>query len=476
MRWSCGTTLASTFLGCVFPYLDLGKQFIPRTVVGRQLLEGVALEERAGIQVHPARFLFQQAASQLDAARPLLFLHEMLDLVARARRHHEVEPVAARLVAGIGDDLDDVAVAQAGAQRHHLAVDAGADALVADVGVNGVREIDRRRAPRERLHLPFGREDVDLFRIQIDFEVLNELVRVADFLLHFQQLADPLEVALVAMVADAAFLVFPVRRDAFLGVAMHLVGANLHLERHPALADDRRVQRLIAVGPRHGDEVLDAAGHGRPRLMDDAERRVAVLDAVGDDPERHEVVHLIQLDPLALELLVDAVEPLQPAVHVQHRHLRFAQLGRNGLLQIFDLHLDGLAAALDLRAERLVAVRIEILERQLLELVLDLAHAQPVGDGRVDVQRLLRRPQLPIFRHVLERPHVVQAVGQLHENDADVVDHRQQHLAEVLGLALLARRKVMALILVTPSTTCATSGPKCSWIFSMVVRVSSTTS
>ena len=36
--------------------------------------------------------------------------------------------------------------------------------------------------------------------------------------------------------------------------------------------------------------------------------------------------------------------------------------------------------------------------------------------------------------------------------------------------------KVMALIFVTPSTTWATSGPKCSWIFSMVVRVSSTTS
>ena len=39
------------------------------------------------------------------------------------------------------------------AQRHHLAVDARADALVADVGVNRVREVDRRRAARQRLHL-----------------------------------------------------------------------------------------------------------------------------------------------------------------------------------------------------------------------------------------------------------------------------------------------------------------------------------
>ena len=37
-----------------------------------------------------------------------------------------------------------------------------------------------------------------------------------------------------------------------------------------------------------------------------------------------------------------------------------------------------------------------------------------------------------------QRPHVVQAVGQLDQDDADVAGHRQQHLAEVLRLALLA--------------------------------------
>ena len=47
----------------------------------------------------------------------------------------------------------------------------------------------------------------------------------------------------------------------------------------------------------------------------------------------------------------------------------------------------------------------------------------------------------PLLRQVVERPHVVQAVGQLDEDDADVVDHREQHLAEVLRLALLARRE-----------------------------------
>jgi hypothetical protein len=106
---------------------------------------------------------------------------------------------------------------------------------------------------------PFGREDVDLFRVEVDLQVLHELLRIPDLLLHLEQLAQPLEVALVAMIADAPFLVFPVRRNAFLGAAVHLLGADLHLEREPELADDRGVQRLVAVGPRHRDEVLDAA-------------------------------------------------------------------------------------------------------------------------------------------------------------------------------------------------------------------------
>ena len=143
----------------------------------------------------------------------------------------EREPVAARLVPRLRDDLDDVAVLQPRAQRHHLAVDARADALVADVGVDAVGEVDGGRAARQRSHLALRREDVDLLGIEVDLQVLQELLRIAHLLLHLEQLPHPLEVALVAMVADAAFLVLPVRGDAFLGAAVHLLGADLHLER-----------------------------------------------------------------------------------------------------------------------------------------------------------------------------------------------------------------------------------------------------
>ena len=43
---------------------------------------------------------------------------------------------------------------------------------------------------------------------------------------------------------------------------------------------------------------------------------------------------------------------------------------------------------------------------------------------------------------MLQRAHVVQAVGKLDQDDADVVDHRQHHLAQVFGLLLFAGGEV----------------------------------
>ena len=134
-------------------------------------------------------------------------------------------------MARLRDDLDDVAVLEAGAQRDHLAVDPRAHALVADVGVDAVREVDGGRTAGQRPHLALRREDVDLLRIEVDLQVLQELLRVADLLLDLEQLPHPLEVALVAVVADAAFLVFPVRGDAILRATVHFLGADLDLER-----------------------------------------------------------------------------------------------------------------------------------------------------------------------------------------------------------------------------------------------------
>ena len=63
---------------------------------------------------------------------------------------------------------------------------------------------------------------------------------------------------------------------------------------------------------------------------------------------------------------------------------------------------------------------------------------ESVGERRVDLEGLLRLLHLLLLPLVLDRPHVVEAVGKLDQDDPHVLGHRDDHLAVVLGLGLLA--------------------------------------
>jgi hypothetical protein len=80
-----------------------------------------------------------------------------------------------------------------------------------------------------------------------------------------------------------------------------------------------------------------------------------------------------------------------------------------------------------------------VAEGQLLQLAIQVVEAEPVGDRRVDLQRLAGDAAALVGAHRVQRAHVVQPVGQLDEDHAHVARHRQQHLAEVFGLRVLDR-------------------------------------
>ena len=84
------------------------------------------------------------------------------------------------------------------------------------------------------------------------------------------------------------------------------------------------------------------------------------------------------------------------------------------------------------------------LEREILELPLHLVDAEPVRERRVDLERLLRLLHLLLLAEVLDRAHVVEPVRELDQDHADVLRHRDDHLAVVLGLRLLARLELDA--------------------------------
>ena len=215
-------------------------------------------------------------------------------------------------------------------------------------------------------------------------------------------------------------------------------GPDLDLERLAVHRDDRGVERLVEVVLGDGDVVVELAGDRAPQRVDDAQRRVAVAEVVDEDADRVDVVDLAELRALALHLLPDAVDVLRPAVQVG--------LDAGGLearLELGDRPVDERLAPLAPGVEELGELaeprRLEDLEREVLELPLDLPDAQALGERRVDLEGLARDPELLLRRQAGERPHVVEAVGELDQDDADVLRHRQEHLPDVLGLLLLER-------------------------------------
>jgi hypothetical protein len=100
--------------------------------------------------------------------------------------------------------------------------------------------------------------------------------------------------------------------DAVLGGAVHLLGADLDLERSARRPDDGGVQRLVHVELGHRDVVFESPRYRLPDAVDGAERAVDVLDRVDDDAQRDEVVDLVEVLTLVRHLLVDAVQVLRP--------------------------------------------------------------------------------------------------------------------------------------------------------------------
>ena len=224
---------------------------------------------------------------------------------------HVLQPAGVGLGVAGGDDLDAVAVAQFGAQRHQLAVDLGRHAAVADVGVHRVGEIHRGRAARQRQDPALGREDVDLVGEEVDLHVLEEFLRVARLVLDLEQRLQP-AVGLLLQLGElvGVVLVEPVRGDARLGQAVHLLGADLHLDRDAVGADQVGVDRLVAVRLRDGDVVLELARDRLVERVQRAEREVARRDVLDHHARAEDVVHFREGEVLLDHLAVGGVDVL----------------------------------------------------------------------------------------------------------------------------------------------------------------------
>ena len=272
-----------------------------------------------------------------------------------------------------------------------------------------------------------------LVGVEVDLQAAQELVGILDFLLPFENLAQPGEPLDVLFTVAAGRLVAPVGGDALFRHPVHIRGANLDLEVRPRLGHQARMEGLVAVDARHGDEVLDAPRDGLPHVVNHSQRRVAVGHRVGDQPQGDEVVHLIEFDLLPVHLAIDGIDALGAAGQLTRDRLRL-QLAFQRPAEITNEVFGPSFLGLDPSLEDLVGLGFEVAQRQILKLGFDPPDSESARDRGVDVQRLGGDPLPLLLPEKVKCPHVVQPIGELDQDDPGVVGHRDDHLANVFRL------------------------------------------
>jgi hypothetical protein len=174
-----------------------------------------------------------------------------------------------------------------------------------------------------------------------------------------------------------------------------------------------------------------------------SERGVAVLHRLDDHSHAHEVLDVVELLAARDHLLVDGPVVLRTAGDLGLD----VQLNKSRS-QVDEDRVEEALALGSLRGDHLldlgIAQRVQHREGRVFELPLHLGNPEPVREGGVDVEALLRDAALLELGQRRDRAHVVETVGELDEQDPDVLGHRHQHLAQrgcllcLLGVELQA--------------------------------------
>ena len=135
--------------------------------------------------------LVEDLAAERDRLLALLRFDPAADLGARLAGDDVAEPGRLRMLRLGDEDLDLVAIVERRAQRHHPAVDLGADRLVAEIGMDGISEVDRRRALGQLDQLALGGEGEDPVLVHRHPGMLEQLLGAGGMFEDLDQVVDP---------------------------------------------------------------------------------------------------------------------------------------------------------------------------------------------------------------------------------------------------------------------------------------------
>ena len=190
---------------------------------------------------------------------------------------------------------------------------------------------------------------------------------------------------------------------------------------------------LIHVRLRGGYIVLESAGHGLEHIMDNAQHIIAVGYRVNDDTKSTQVEYTVDIELLRIHFAVDTVDMLYSAVY---RDLKPLLLEALFYFRFDRGHeaFERIHAVVECIGYLLVARRVKVHQCEVLKLPFGSLHTETVRDGGVYLHRLQRFLALLFLGLIGHGTHIMQAVGDLYENYADVLGHCHKHLAQVFHL------------------------------------------
>ena len=169
--------------------------------------------------------------------------------------------------------------------------------------------------------------------------------------------------------------------------------------------------------------------------MDDTKRCITVLHRIHNNPHGKQVVNLIQGLLLIHHFFVNAEEVLCTPINLGTYPGRIDML-TDFLYNIVHYSLTRLFFQRNLFHQVIVDLRLQILQRQIIQLDFDLGNTKPVRDRRIDIHRLTGLLFLFLRRPVLCCAHIVETVCQLDKDDPDILCHRKEHFPQIFCLYL----------------------------------------
>ena len=169
--------------------------------------------------------------------------------------------------------------------------------------------------------------------------------------------------------------------------------------------------------------------------MNHPQRCITVLHCLHNNPDCKQIIYLIQGLVLVYHLFVNAEEMLHSSVYPSFNP-GLADMSRHLVYNTLYKGFSGILTQGNLLCQIIINLRLQILQRKIIQLHLNFRNTKPVCNGRINVHRFTGLFLLLLRLHILKSTHIVKAVRQLNQNHADILGHGQEHLPQILSLNL----------------------------------------